>query len=213
MLKGATPTLRAAVAYNSDRGSARLCSASVGTLCARDQERIGIADTTTPQVPLSPLSHSDSQNDSHRGRSAAIPTSARSRFPPFVRLDGVFDLCCSFLSHSRLRSCDGGSALQLRLHANQPPLFWPAASTASSDVRGVHASEKGNPNNALQLQDHIRSLLGGPLQATRSEFARVLRSFQQGRFKVAREWDSRPAVCLFRWNRRPVPRRIGRSFM
>ncbi|GAK63571.1 uncharacterized protein PAN0_003c1776 [Moesziomyces antarcticus] len=178
MLKGATPTLRAAVAYNSDRGSARLCSASVGTLCARDQERIGIADTTTPQVPLSPLSHSDSQNDSHRGRSAAIPTSARSRFPPFVRLDA-------------------------------PSL----SSTASPDVRGVHASEKGNPNNALQLQDHIRSLLGGPSQATRSEFARFLRSFQQGSFKAAREWDSRPAVCLFRWNRRPVPRRIGRSFM
>lgn len=132
MLKGATPTLRAAVAYNSDRGSARLCSASVGTLCARDQERIGIADTTTPQVPLSPLSHSDSQNDSHRGRSAAIPTSARSRFPPFVRLDAP-SLCaaasfpirgCGVVMADQLCSCDctpislrcsGLQRLQLRL--------------------------------------------------------------------------------------------------
>jgi hypothetical protein len=213
MLKRATPAPRAAVAYYSDRGSARLCSASVGTLCARDQERSGIADTITPQVPLSPLSNSDSQSDSHRGRSAAIPTSARSRFPPFVRLDGVFALCCSFLSYSRLRSCHSGSALQLRLHANQLPL-----SDLQRLQRRLTYEAYMHPKRATRtMLCSFKITFGRCFAACRkrrqASSLAFLAAFRRAAPKplVNRILNPLCIRCLFRWNRRSVPRRIGRS--
>lgn len=167
----------------------------------------------TPSAIVTSLHYSDSQSDSHRGRTAAIPISARSRFPPFVRLDGVFALCCSFLSCSRLRSCDGGSALQLRLYANQPPL---------SDLQRLQR------RLTYEAYMHPKRATRTMLCSFKITFGRCLAAFRKrrqasplGLLAAFSRAAPKPLVnrilntlcirCLFRWNRRSVPRRIGRS--